>query len=112
MARFGHFDVAATKQAFREGRFLDKRSRLLRRLDGSYRVELRGIDASNLRRECFERDRGLCVDRSDGRCSGPLEMSHWPPMSKSEGSDELDKVSLRCKSHHIRKDYHDCPAHF
>ena len=111
--RFGHLDSDATKDRRRNGEFLSKDSKVLRRMDGSTRIELRGIDASHLRMACFERDSHRCVDRGDGHeCHGPLQMSHWPPMSKSEGSDVLEQVFTRCWRHHILLDFHGQPAHY
>jgi hypothetical protein len=115
MSRFGQKDGAATREAYEDGRFLDakKRSQVLRRMDGSSRIELRGIDATNLRLACFERDHYRCVDEGNGHeCHGPLQMSHNPPMSKSEGSDVLDQVQTRCWRHHILLDGHGQPMHF
>ena len=113
MPRFGKFDAGATKDARADGRFKDKRSKILVRFDGSYRIELRGSDASRLREECFNRDRGRCVDAGDGHaCHGPLQMSHDPAMSKSAGSDVLEQVFVRCWRHHVLLDFHGQPAHF
>jgi len=113
--RFGHLDSEATKDAYRNGRFTDKkkRSRVLRRMDGTVRIELSGIDSTNLRIACFERDHYKCVDAGDGHaCYGFLQMSHWPPMSKSEGSDVLEQVACRCWRHHVLLDGHGQPMHF
>ena len=118
MPHFGHLDSEATKDARRNGRFLCRDSRVLRRMDGSERIELRWVDKSNLRAACFERDGQKCVDRhkdaidEKSRCSGPLQMSHWPPMSKSEGSDVLEQVFTRCWRHHVLLDGHGQPMHF
>src|SRR5579864_5789825 len=113
MPRFGHLDREATKDAYRNGVFKSRDSKVLRRMDGSARIELRGMDVSLLRSACFERDRHQCVDRGDGHaCHGPLQMSHWPPMSKSEGSDVLEQVFTRCWFHHMKLDYHGCDPHF
>jgi hypothetical protein len=112
MPRFGHLDSEATKDAKRNGRFKDRRSVVLRRIDGTFRIVLFGQDKSNLRNACLERDRYLCVDRSKGPCDGPLQMSHWPPMSKSEGSDVLEQVFTRCWRHHVLLDGHGQQMHF
>jgi len=109
--RFGSLDRTATAEARGDGRFTDRRSVMLRRMDGSYRIVLFGEDKKRLRHRVFERDKG-CVDRAKSDCHGPLQMSHFPPMSKSEGSDEIDKVSVRCWKHHILLDGHGQPMHF
>lgn len=112
MSRFGHPEVLLAK-AFREqGRFKCRDSRVLRRKDGTLRFELRGKDKSDLREACFERDNYTCVDHADGRiCGGPLQMSHFPPMSKSEGSDEIGQVFCRCQKHHVWLDLRGMPSH-
>jgi hypothetical protein len=111
--RFGHLDQAATLDARRNGQFKDRRSRVLRRMDGTQRIVLFGSDKSKLREDCFRRDNYKCVDASSGtKCDGVLQMSHWPPMSKSEGSDQLDQVFCRCFKHHTILDFHGQPAHF
>jgi hypothetical protein len=39
-------------------------------------------------------------------------MSHFPAMSKSEGSDILEQVFTRCWRHHVLLDGHGQPMHF
>jgi hypothetical protein len=85
------------------------------RADGSLRYDLAGKDKSDLRDKVFERDKyhcadmmkwiggpfpGLYIENAPNPCEGPLEMSHWPPMSKSEGSDEMKTCFCRCRKHH------------
>jgi hypothetical protein len=111
MPRFGHLDQALTNEARKSGRFLDKRSGMLRRMDGSYRIVLFGKDKTLLRLACFARDQG-CVDRQKSPCDGWLELSHDPPMSKSEGSDVLEQVFCRCVKHHRELDLHGEDGHF
>lgn len=98
--RFARFDRELTRAA----KFKDKRSKIGRRFDGTLRYDLAGKDKSVLRIQVFERDGGFCVHAiasgRDADCSGPLEMSHWPPMSKSEGSDEMKSCFCRCRKHH------------
>lgn len=111
--RFGHWDKELTKQYRKEGRFEDRNSKVLVRRDGTLRIVLAGIDKSRLRSACLARDGYDCVDRGDGhKCHGPLQMSHWPPMSKSEGSDVLNQVFTRCWRAHILLDGHGKPVHF
>lgn len=113
MARFGSEDAEFTKQYRRNKQFLDPESKVLVRLDGTYRIVLAGRDKSNLRAACFERDHYRCVDAGDGHiCYGPLQMSHFPAMSKSEGSDILEQVFTRCWRHHILLDGHGQDLHF
>jgi hypothetical protein len=101
--RFARFDKGRTKAA----KFKDKRSKIGVRFDGSLRYDLAGKDKSALREKVFERDSWFCVDASSELrtgnfvgCRGPLELSHWPPMSKSEGSDEMKTCFTRCRKHH------------
>jgi hypothetical protein len=113
MARFGKEDRELTRQYLKEKRFLDRKSKVLVRLDGTLRIVLSGVDKSNLRLQCFERDGYKCVDAGDGHtCYGPLEMSHDPAMSKSAGSDVLEQVFARCWRAHVIFDKKNCPAHF
>lgn len=113
MPRFGHEDKQLTTEYRKSGRFQCRRSRVLVRWDGSHRLLLSGVDKSNLRTACFERDGFRCVDAGDGHtCQGPLEMSHDPAMSKSEGSDVLEQVFCRCWRHHVLLDGHGQPMHF
>jgi hypothetical protein len=112
MPRFGHLDQTLTKEARKSGRFLDKRSMVLRRMDGSYRIVLFGMDKVRLRVDCFLRDSDQCVDRRKSPCHGWLELSHDPPMSKSEGSDVLEQVFCRCVKHHRELDLHGEDGHF
>ena len=100
----GHYDPELTAEYRKSGRFEDRGSRAYIRKEGSLRLVLAGRDKSNLREQCFERDGFRCVDRPD--CAGRLEMSHTPPMSDPEGSDEIDKVRTRCKRHHAEYDHH------
>ena len=93
----GHLDPEITASY----RWFDRRSKVYVRKDGSHRIVLAGRDKSNLREDCFARDGYQCVDRGDLlMCRGRLELSHTPPMSDPEGSDELDKVKARCDRHH------------
>lgn len=105
--RFAKFSKSLTAEAG----FLDKRSKIGLRADGTKRYDLAGKDKQNLRDEVFKRDKH-CVDAPTildllvgpkaivNLCSGPLEMSHWPPMSKSGGSDEMATCFCRCRKHH------------
>lgn len=107
--RFARLDKELTRQAH----FLDRRSKVGLRFDGSMRIVLKGRDKEILRAACFERDNYACVDRGDGHiCYGPLQMSHWPPLSKSEGSDVLSGVATRCWRAHVLLDGHKQPMHF
>ena len=107
--RFAKYSDALTKEA----RFKDKRSKIGIRWDGTERVVLKGKDMTDLRERVFERDKWTCVDSEYGdRCKGPLELSHWPPKSKSEGSDVDSQVSCRCQKHHRLLDGHGCDLHF
>lgn len=113
MARFGSEDVELTRQYRKEKRFLDRRSKVLIRLDGTQRFVFAGVDKTNLRNQCFERDAHQCVDAGNGHtCYGPLQMSHFPAMSKSEGSDVLEQVFTRCWRHHVLLDGHGQDLHF
>jgi hypothetical protein len=98
--RFAKFDREATKAAG----FHDRRSRIGVRADGTLRYDLAGKDKSELREKVFERDGWKCVDRpktiTDSMCLGPRELSHWPPMSKSGGSDSMETTFCRCQKHH------------
>ena len=107
--RFAKYSDALTKEA----RFKDKRSKIGIRWDGTQRVVLKGKDMTDLRERVFERDKWTCVDAYWGsQCKGPLELSHWPPRSKSEGSDTLEGTSCRCQRHHRMLDGHNQPLHF
>ncbi len=107
--RFARFSSELTEAAS----FKDSRSMIGLRFDGTERIVLKGEDKRDLHAACMERDGYMCVDRGNGTvCSGPLHMSHWPAMSKSEGSDILSQVSTRCWVHHVRLDFHNSPAHF
>lgn len=105
--RFAKYSEHLTKEA----RFKDARSKIGLRWDGTERVVLKGKDMSDLRRRVFERDEWTCIIR-DNRCSGPLELSHWPPRSKSEGSDIESQCFVRCQFHHRLLDGHGCDLHF
>lgn len=95
--RFAKFSPSHTKAAG----FKDRRSKIGIRADGSLRYDIAGQDKFDLRERVFERDRWTCVDRSTlDRCDLWLEMSHWPPMSKSGGSDEMKTCFTRCRKHH------------
>lgn len=98
--RFAKFDKETTKAAG----FKDKRSKIGRRFDGTLRFDLAGKDKNELHDLVFKRDKWRCVDRpkkwNDIACYGPLEMSYWPPMSKSGGSDEMATCFTRCRKHH------------
>jgi len=103
----GHLDPWLTRSRRKSGEFKDKRSAVYVRKDGSLRIRLFGKDKSNLRDECFTRDGWDCVDDQTAlSCEGLLEMSHQPPISDPEGSDEIDKVRTRCKKHHAEFDHH------
>jgi hypothetical protein len=107
--RFAKYSESLTKEA----KFKDKRSKIGIRWDGTQRVVLKGKDMSDLRQRVFERDKWTCVDSDYGdRCMGPLELSHWPPRSKSEGSDTMEGTACRCKKHHLLLDGHRMPMHF
>ena len=106
--RFARFSEELTKAAH----FHDRRSMIGLRFDGTERVVLKGRDKESLREACFERDMNMCVDREMSPCFGWLEMSHFPAMSKSEGSDVLEKVFCRCWRHHILLDGHKQPMHY
>lgn len=97
--RFAKFDRGLTKAA----KFQDKRSKVGIRADGTLRFDLAGFDKCELRNKVFDRDGWACVELPDSglnNCSGPLELSHWPPMSKSGGSDEMATCFCRCRKHH------------
>ena len=114
MARFGHENLELAAQYRAEGRFKDPNSRVLVRKDGSLRFELAGRDMSALHDLRFALDNWTCVDGQGigWGCKGRLELSHWPPRSKSEASDEIDKVFTRCQKHHRLKDGHGQDLHF
>ena len=105
--RFARYSKELTAKA----RFKDSRSKIGLRWDGTERVVLKGKDMSDLRRRVFERDQWTCVD-SDTRCAGPLELSHQPPRSKSEGSDSMAGTKCRCQFHHRLLDGKGMPLHF
>lgn len=106
--RFAKFSRELTKAA----KFKDRRSKIGIRADGSLRYDLAGLDKGDLREKVFTRDEFGCVDARtivdllcgpveiSKLCVGPLEMSHWPPMSKSGGSDEMATCFCRCRKHH------------
>lgn len=97
----------------REARFKDSRSKIGLRWDGTERVVLKGKDMIALHDRVFERDKWTCVDSDYGdRCQGPLELSHWPPRSKSEGSDTLAGTACRCMKHHRILDGRGEDLHF
>lgn len=105
--RFARYSKADTKAAG----FKDRRSKIGIRADGTFRYDLAGVDKSALRDRVFHRDFYTCVDAKvtknrvdDRQCSGPLEMSHEPAMSKSEGSDEEKSCFCRCRFHHRKLD--------
>lgn len=112
--RFGHEDPELAAQFRVAGRFKDPGSRVLVRKDGSLRLELAGCDMSELREMRFSMDRFTCVDGGGigWGCKGRLELSHDPARSKSEGSDEIDKVFTRCQFHHRKLDFHGKDGHF
>lgn len=97
--KFAKYSPTLTKEAG----FKDRRSKIGIRPDGTLRYDLSGIDKGDLREKVFERDGWACVELPDtgvNNCSGPLELSHWPPMSKSGGSDEMKSCFTRCRKHH------------
>ena len=98
--RFAHHSEYLTEEA----KFKDWRSEIGIRFDGSLRVNLHGLDMQVLREKVFERDDYRCVDYGNaltkGICEGPLELSHWPPRSKSAGSDTMEGATCRCRKHH------------
>ena len=102
----GHYDPHLTRMRRAHGEFTDRRSKVYVRKDGSLRIRLFGRDKSNLRDDCFARDRYKCMDPDSMPCDGKLEMSHNPPISNPDGSDELDKVETRCTFHHSLFDHH------
>ena len=109
----GRYDPELTAQYRKDYGWTSSESSVYLRKDGSHRIVLAGLDKSRLRNDCFARDHWQCVDRGNGlNCKGRLELSHWPPMSKPEGSDQLDQVFCRCQKHHRLKDLHGEDGHF
>lgn len=107
--RFASYSKDLTAKA----RFKDSRSKIGLRWDGTERVVLKGKDMSDLRQRVFERDKWACVDAELGdRCMGKLELSHWPPRSKSGGSDVFSQCSCRCTKHHRLLDGKGHDLHF
>lgn len=106
--RFARYSADRTAKA----RFKDSRSKIGLRWDGTERVVLKGKDMSDLRRRVFERDKWTCVECEYSNCKGPLELSHWPPRSKSGGSDVDSQCSVRCQKHHRLLDGGGWDLHF
>lgn len=109
MGTFGHEDKERAAEYRKSGRFVDRRSKVFIRKDGTERIVLQGTDKIRLREKCLARDGWKCVDAGkDGvMCHWKLDMSHDPAMSKSEGSDVLEQVRTRCRWHHNIFDRHD-----
>jgi hypothetical protein len=106
--RFARYNERLTKAA----KFKDKNSKIGLRFDGTQRIVLKGRDKMSLRAEVFMRDGYSCVDRGEGKCAGRLELSHWPPMSRSGGSDVVEQCFVRCQKHHRILDGNGQPMHF
>lgn len=98
--QFARFSRSLTKAA----NFQDKRSRIGVRFDGTLRYDLAGEDKKALRERVFQRDGYKCQYTDAGPCSGPLELSHWPPMGRSAGSDQDNSCDCLCIRHHRLRD--------
>jgi hypothetical protein len=118
--RFATKSVPLTKEAH----FLDRRSVIGRRMDGSLHVRLFGRDMIALHERVFERDGHRCVDcgwpyagRSWTYCElvqrGDihLELSHNIPRGRG-GSDTEENTACRCRICHRKRDLHGQPGHF
>jgi hypothetical protein len=76
--------------------FLDPRSKIGVRLDGSLLVRLEGRDKSNLRADCLVRDRYTCTKCGRFRRDEELDMHHIQHLGEG-GGDILENVTTRCK---------------
>jgi hypothetical protein len=102
--RFAHQNAALT----REAHFLDRRSAVGLKDDGSLHIRLFGLDMSHLRERVFARDQNCCVDCGS---SYWLQLSHDVPRSMG-GGDTEDNTHARCIICHRKKDLHGMPGHF
>lgn len=102
--RFAREHAALTEDAH----FMDPRSKVGLRADGSPLVRLFGRDKSALHDRVFARDKNACVD-----CGSTywLQLSHDVPLGHG-GGDTEDNTHCRCRDCHVKRDLHGEPGHF
>jgi hypothetical protein len=91
-----------------DAHFLDPRSKIGLRADGSPLIRLFGKDKSLLHDRVFERDKHQCVE-----CGSTywLQLSHDVPLGQG-GSDTEENTHCRCITCHTKRDGHGQPMHF
>lgn len=94
------YNTLRSKEATKSAGFLDKRSRIGFRRDGTEFEKLKGVDMENRRRQVYERDGGKCQGCGEKLFFGQgsarsMEMDHILPRGKG-GDDSLDNLQSLC----------------
>src|SRR5215472_18131478 len=93
---WANFSCGRAKEETKRGRkakeFVDRRSKVGIRPDGTFYTRLYGTDKSHLRERCLERDSFRCTDCG---ATGQLDMSHELSLGRG-GDDTLGNVRSRC----------------